>query len=153
MKKTTRFVGLDVNRVQISETVKAIGWRAQHRLHERYWKLTARGKALGDHDAPICPIAMGEIRSRVNIVVNLSKKSRAVHDRRVQSKFDWLAHLAAHHRVQLRDMHNDDLVRGDEPGSNPVERFFRSLEEECVWQHNFSDFADARVAVSRWIDW
>jgi transposase len=28
-----------------SETVKAIGWRAQHRLHERYWKLTAKGKA------------------------------------------------------------------------------------------------------------
>ena len=22
-----------------------------------------------------------------------------------------------------------------------VERFFRSLKEECVWQHNFGDFA------------
>jgi transposase len=28
-----------------SDAVKAIGWRAQHRLHERYWKLTAKGKA------------------------------------------------------------------------------------------------------------
>jgi len=34
-----------------------------------------------------------------------------------------------------------------------VERFFRSLKEECVWQHNFRNFADARAAVARWIDW
>jgi putative transposase len=34
-----------------------------------------------------------------------------------------------------------------------VERFFRSLKEECVWQHNFRDFAEARVAIARWIDW
>src|SRR5581483_6624159 len=34
-----------------------------------------------------------------------------------------------------------------------VERFFRSLKEECVWQHNFNSFVDARVAVARWIDW
>lgn len=23
-----------------------------------------------------------------------------------------------------------------------IERFFRSLKEECVWQHNFASFAD-----------
>jgi putative transposase len=34
-----------------------------------------------------------------------------------------------------------------------VERFFRSLKEECVWQHNFGDFADARAAITKWIDW
>lgn len=34
-----------------------------------------------------------------------------------------------------------------------IERFFRSLKEECVWQHNFTDFAQARHAVTRWIDW
>src|SRR5271157_6327202 len=34
-----------------------------------------------------------------------------------------------------------------------VERFFRSLKEECVWQHNFRNFAEARAAVARWIDW
>jgi putative transposase len=32
-----------------------------------------------------------------------------------------------------------------------IERFFRSLKEECVWQHNFADFGEAKAAVARWI--
>ena len=32
-----------------------------------------------------------------------------------------------------------------------IERFFRSLKEECVWQHNFESFEDAEVAVRKWI--
>ena len=31
--------------------------------------------------------------------------------------------------------------------------FFRSLREECVWQHNFGDFAEARSAITQWIEW
>src|SRR5262249_26520752 len=34
-----------------------------------------------------------------------------------------------------------------------VERFFRSLKEECVWQHNFTGFAHAKATVAQWIDW
>jgi putative transposase len=34
-----------------------------------------------------------------------------------------------------------------------VERFFRSLKEECVWQHSFRNFDEARKAVTKWIDW
>jgi len=34
-----------------------------------------------------------------------------------------------------------------------VERFFRSLKEECVWQHNFGSFAEARAAITKWIQW
>lgn len=34
-----------------------------------------------------------------------------------------------------------------------VERFFRSLKEECVWQYNFGTFAEARTAIRRWIQW
>ena len=32
-----------------------------------------------------------------------------------------------------------------------IERFFRSLKEECVWQHHFAGFEDAQRAVSRWM--
>jgi putative transposase len=32
-----------------------------------------------------------------------------------------------------------------------VERFFRSVKEECVWQHQFRTFADARRRT--WIEW
>ncbi len=34
-----------------------------------------------------------------------------------------------------------------------IERFFRSLKEECTWQHNFSSFRQARRVIRRWIDW
>jgi putative transposase len=31
-----------------------------------------------------------------------------------------------------------------------VERFFRSLKEECVGQHVFRDFVEARREISAW---
>ena len=34
-----------------------------------------------------------------------------------------------------------------------IERFFRSLKEECVWQHNFKTFEHARGEIDRWIRW
>jgi len=34
-----------------------------------------------------------------------------------------------------------------------IERFFRSLKEECVWQHLFQDFAEARQTIRDWIRW
>ena len=36
-------------------------------------------------------------------------------------------------------------------GNSVVERFFRSLKEECVWQHRFKSFAEAKEAVDTWI--
>ncbi len=34
-----------------------------------------------------------------------------------------------------------------------IERFFRSLKEECVWQHLFPSFAAARREIAAWIRW
>jgi len=34
-----------------------------------------------------------------------------------------------------------------------IERFFRSLKEECVWQHNFGGFAEAKAKIREWIGW
>jgi putative transposase len=34
-----------------------------------------------------------------------------------------------------------------------IERFFRSLKEECCWQHSFRSFAEARTTIGRWIRW
>ena len=34
-----------------------------------------------------------------------------------------------------------------------IERFFRSLKEECVWLHNFASFTEARTAITHWIKW
>ncbi|MGK0545058.1 IS3 family transposase [Halomonas cupida] len=32
-----------------------------------------------------------------------------------------------------------------------VERFFRPLKEECIWQHRFESLGQARAVISRWI--
>src|SRR5215510_14887547 len=32
-----------------------------------------------------------------------------------------------------------------------IDRFFRSLKEECVWQHNFESFSAASEKVGSWI--
>ena len=34
-----------------------------------------------------------------------------------------------------------------------IERFFRSLKEECVWQNRFEDFSQAKRAITQWIEW
>lgn len=34
-----------------------------------------------------------------------------------------------------------------------IERFFRSLKEECVWLKDFHNFEEAKGAIARWIDW
>jgi putative transposase len=34
-----------------------------------------------------------------------------------------------------------------------IERFFRSLKEESVWQRNFEGFEEARKAIREWIGW
>ena len=34
-----------------------------------------------------------------------------------------------------------------------IERSFRSLKEECVWQRVFRNFEGARKAVKGWIEW
>lgn len=34
-----------------------------------------------------------------------------------------------------------------------IERFFRSLKEECVWQHQFGSFEEARQRIDIWMRW
>ncbi|MGA2615631.1 MAG: integrase core domain-containing protein, partial [Spirochaetia bacterium] len=34
-----------------------------------------------------------------------------------------------------------------------IERFFRSLKEECAWQYNFASFLEAKMAIAQWIEW
>ena len=34
-----------------------------------------------------------------------------------------------------------------------IERFFRSLKEECVWQHAFQTFEDARRIIRGRVQW
>jgi len=58
-------------------------------------------------------------------------------------------------RAACRDYHlRQEYITPYTPEQNGmIERFFRSLKEECVWQRSFASFAEARRAVRRWILW
>jgi putative transposase len=58
-------------------------------------------------------------------------------------------------RAACRDYHlAQEFITPYTPEQNGlIERFFRSLKEECVWQHNFASFAEARTAITHWIEW
>jgi putative transposase len=58
-------------------------------------------------------------------------------------------------RAACRDYRLDqEFITPYTPQQNGlIERFFRTIKEECVWQHCFSSFAEARRRVSSWIQW
>jgi putative transposase len=58
-------------------------------------------------------------------------------------------------RAACKDYHlRQEFITPYTPEQNGIiERFFRSLKEECVWQHSFPSFIAARRAVRRWIEW
>ena len=36
-------------------------------------------------------------------------------------------------------------------GNAVIERFFKSLKQECVWQHRFASFEDAKVMIDKYV--
>jgi putative transposase len=66
-----------------------------------------------------------------------------------------LVFLSRRFRAACRDYRlRQEFITPYTPEQNGiVERFFRSLKEECVWQHNFGNFTEARAAITKWIYW
>ena len=52
------------------------------------------------------------------------------------------------------DRLQQEFITPSTPEQNGLtERFFRSLKEKCVWQHNFQSFEEARHVLRRWVHW
>jgi putative transposase len=58
-------------------------------------------------------------------------------------------------RAACRDYRlRQEFIRPYTPEQNGmIERFFRSLKEECVWIRSFRSFREAQRAIDRWIGW
>jgi putative transposase len=58
-------------------------------------------------------------------------------------------------RAACRDYNlSQEFITPYTPEQNGIiEWFFRSLKEECVWQHNFRSFKEAKWAIDAWIQW
>ena len=53
-----------------------------------------------------------------------------------------------HHRLR------QEFITPYTPEQNGlIERFFRSVKEECVWIRHFQTFTNARREIARWLDW
>ena len=57
-------------------------------------------------------------------------------------------------RLACRNGLEQEFITPYTPEQNGViERFFRTLKEECVWQHLFYSFEEARNIIKKWIEW
>ncbi len=58
-------------------------------------------------------------------------------------------------RTACRDyrLHQEFITPYTPEQNGIIERFFRSFKEECVWQHQFQTFAQARRVISTLIHW
>lgn len=48
-------------------------------------------------------------------------------------------------------IHHTRTMVNTPKGNAVIERFFRSLKEECVWQHQFQNFQEAKKFVDEWV--
>ncbi len=58
-------------------------------------------------------------------------------------------------RQACRDyrLHQEFITPYTPEQNGMIERFFRSLKEECVWQHTFQTFEQARWIIRDWVQW
>ncbi len=58
-------------------------------------------------------------------------------------------------RQACRDyrLHQEFITPYTPEQNGMIERFFRSLKEECVWQHVFQTFEEARRVIRDWLQW
>lgn len=63
--------------------------------------------------------------------------------------------IAKAYRAACRDYGiSQEFITPYTPQQNGmIERFFRSLKEECLWQHRFRDLRHAQAVISKWINW
>lgn len=53
--------------------------------------------------------------------------------------------------IKRLGIHQTRTMVNTPKGNAIIERFFRSLKEECVWQHSFKNFEEAKEAVDAWV--
>ena len=57
-----------------------------------------------------------------------------------------------HETVTKNHLHQEYITPYTPEQNGMIERFFRSIKEECVWQHNFVTFDEAYNKIAEWID-
>lgn len=117
------------------------GWAYLHGVIDHYDKTL-----LGYHFSQSC--------SAVGGVIALSDAASVRMPQTLELRSDNGCHYGARvFRDEIRRLginHTRTMVNTPK-GNAVIERFFRSLKEECVWQEAFNNFAEAKLKVEAWI--
>jgi putative transposase len=107
------------------------------------WEFALRGRAKEAERAiqEACISHFGTLRPAGSAPVIRSDNGFIFHSRRF--------------RAACRDYRlSQEFITPYIPEQNGIiERFFRSLKGECVWQFNFGSFPEAKKAIAKWIEW
>ncbi len=107
------------------------------------WEFALRGRANEAERALeiACLARFGTLRPRGDVPIIRSDNGLIFQSRRFRE-------ACRFYRLQ------QEFITPYTPEQNGViERWFRSLKEECVWQHQFQTFSQAQQAISAWIRW
>jgi putative transposase len=129
--------GIDMTYIWCGED----GWAYLHAVIDHYDKTL-----LGYHFSLNCS-AMGG-------VLALSDAASIRMPTRLELRSDNGCHYGAKiFRDEIRriGIHHTRTMVNTPKGNSVVERFFRSLKEECVWQQPFHNFSEAKPKVDAWI--
>ena len=136
-KRSNELWGIDMTYIWCGEN----GWGYFHGVIDHYDK-----ELLGYHFSQSCS-ALGGVMA----LAEAASKRRV---ERLELRSDNGCHYGAKiFREEIRRLginHTRTMVNTPK-GNAVVERFFRTLKEECVWQHKFNNFEEAKEAVSAWV--
>ncbi len=107
------------------------------------WEFALRGRANEAERAleMACLARFGTLRPRGEVPIIRSDNGLIFQSRRFRAACQF-------YRLQ------QEFITPYTPEQNGViERWFRSLKEECVWQQRFDTFQQARQAIKAWIQW
>ena len=136
-ERSTELWGIDMTYIWCGED----GWAYLHAVIDHYDKTL-----LGYQFSRSCSALVG--------VIALADAATKRQIERLELRSDNGCHYGAKiFRDEIRRLginHTRTMVNTPK-GNAVVERFFRSLKEECVWQQSFNNFEEAKTKVDSWI--
>jgi putative transposase len=129
--------GIDMTQIWCGED----GWGYMHAVIDHYDKTL-----LGYHFSKSCKAIGG--------VMALSEAASKRLVKELELRSDNGCHYGAKifrdELLRLGINHTRTMVNTPK-GNAVIERFFRSLKQECVWQHQFKNFEEAKPIIEAWV--
>jgi putative transposase len=136
-EKSNELWGIDMTYIWCGEE----GWAYMHAVIDHHDK-----ELLGYHFSRSCS-SLGGVMALADAA---SKRQVENLELRSDNGCHYGAKLFRDELKRLGINHTRTMVNTPK-GNSVVERLFKSLKEECVWQNQFRNFEEAKAAVDQWV--